>query len=80
MFPGDDGYAIREQGYIDDHGCEHPMVIESSVKTSVFIDGGELMPVAILFGFGRRDDQDVVDALTRTCGDCRYFQTRQRVS
>lgn len=76
MFPGEDGRELREEGFLDDHGCEHPIVIETSSETSVFIDGRELRPVAILCGFGKRDDPEVVKALTRVCGNCRFFQTR----
>lgn len=80
MFSGEDGYILRQEGFIDDYGCTHPRVIKDSVSTSLFLENDMMTPVAILHGFGRLDDPEVLEALNRTCGNCSYFQACQRVS
>jgi len=79
-YGGEDGYALREAGINEHYGCLESKVIESVEVKGSFLEEGELIPVAVLFGIGKFDDPEVILALNRTCGNCSYFQERHRVS
>ena len=71
---GEDGYALREEGFNENYGCLQPNVIRNSPTTSSFLENSSRISVAVLHGIGRFDDPEVVEALEKTCGCCGYFQ------
>ncbi len=75
-FGGEDGYALREKGYNENYGCLQPDVIDDTAEKGSFSEDDRWISVAVLHGIGRFDDLEVIEALTETCGGCKYYQKR----
>lgn len=72
FFAGDEaGYALADEGYNENYGCEKEEIVQSGQFQKIRI--GRSKVVAKLHGLGRDKDQSVIDTLESTCGQCPYF-------
>src|SRR3972149_2715004 len=76
LVAGDEaGYALREEGYNENYGCEHSQIVDSNqYPVTSFPEGGGITRAAVLHGIGKFDDPEVIEALKRACGSCVFYQ------
>lgn len=83
---GEDGYALREAGFIENFGCEHPNIIRETKRTdplSIHLlrsrtqGGYQWTEVIGLHGTGKIDSSSVRIRLDETCRNCRCFSRKR---
>lgn len=76
LFAGDEaGYALREEGYNENYGCEHPQIVKSGQHSIIsFPEGGGITKAAVLHGIGKFDDPEVITALNKACANCPIYE------
>lgn len=69
------GYALREGGYNENYGCEHPEIVRSNrFQVIPFPEGKKITKAAVLHGIGKFDDQEVIETLNQTCVNCPLYE------
>ncbi|HWA52363.1 MAG TPA: hypothetical protein VG895_04910 [Patescibacteria group bacterium] len=79
LFANDEaGYALAEEGYNENYGCEHSEIVKSGkYKNMEFMEtNGSFTEAAILHGFGKDTDEKTINDLKNSCANCKYFQRR----
>jgi len=76
LFAGDEaGYALKEEGFNENYGCEHPEIVGSGrFAITSFPEAGKITKAAQLYGIGKFDDPKVIEALTLTCSECPLYE------
>lgn len=76
LFVGDEaGYALREEGYNENYGCEHPEIVDSNrFPVTSFLEAGKITKAARLHGTGKFDNPEVIEALNQTCANCLLYE------
>lgn len=68
------GYILREEGYHENYGCEHPEIVASNrFPVTSFPEGEKITKAAVLHDLGKFNDPKVIEALTKACGSCILF-------
>lgn len=82
-FEGDEaGHDLQDAGINENYGCTCPQVIKSgSYPIFEVLDvypSSYRIRIAQLCGSGKATDQNVLEALTRSCGNCRFFKREEK--
>jgi len=73
----EEGYALREEGFIEKYGCDNPRIVDNNNHpTTTLPENGDITRVAVLHGFGKIDNPEVINDLDISCGTCQSFQKR----
>ncbi|TSC85426.1 MAG: hypothetical protein G01um101416_854, partial [Microgenomates group bacterium Gr01-1014_16] len=69
---GEDGYALKEEGYNENYACENPQVVQSGQYPTTFVSG----LLAKLHDIGKYNDPEVTASLSTSCGNCQHYRKR----
>lgn len=76
-YGGEDGYELKQDGYNENYGCEHPEIIRSGrFSVAKFSDGEVWSGAAVLYGLGKYNDPEVIAALILSCANCTLFRPK----
>jgi len=76
LYAGDEaGYALREEGYNENYGCEHPQIVDNGqYSVTSFPEEGQITRAAVLHEIGKFDDPEVIEALNKACASCPLYE------
>ena len=74
---GEEGYALRDEGYRENYGCEQKDVVSSGdFPGGSFMENGNMVKVAKFHEIGKDTDGSVILALTASCKNCPFYKKR----